>query len=100
MQTVMTTNNGYDSILLVDDNDRVLSAWIMDTQTLRAYLADGAEANGWHEGEWPRGFDPSDDDNGDIADELRTISAYGVECGRNGQIADEGRRDFWCRDAA
>jgi hypothetical protein len=99
MQTVMTSNNGYDSILLVDDNNVVLSAWTADKETVDAYLKDGANASEWHTGEWPRGFNPDvdeDSNNPSFSDDLRTIDAYGVEVGRDGQMSDE-RREFWVR---
>jgi hypothetical protein len=95
MQTVITTNNAYDSILLVDDAGRVVSAWQADKAVINDYLRDGSAPDTWQVGEWPRGFDPDSPDNAAIAGELRTIEAYGQECGRNGVILDNHRREFW-----
>ena len=85
MQTVMTTNNAYDAILLVDSNDVVKSAWTADSGVIANYLADGANAANWDEGSFT-GF----------ADECATIADYGTECGRNGVISPE-RLAFWGR---
>ena len=89
--TVMTTNNGYDTILLVDENDRVISAWQADKQTVAEYAASAGKADEWHENEWSTFRDPAMSEN---EDELRTIGAYGEEIGRNGAMSDE-RREFW-----
>lgn len=79
MQTVMTTNNGYDSILIVDANDKVLSQWTATKETILDYLRDGQDAAKW-------------DANGPDCTE---ISDYGTECGRDGVIDDESRAEFW-----
>ena len=95
MTTVLTTNNGYDTILLVDDSDVVLSRWDVTPETLADYLKDGARGDDWHAGEWPSGFNPDVAEEEWAAEELRTIAAYGRECGRGGVIADKDRREFW-----
>ena len=91
---VMTSNNAYDSILLVDGSDRVLSAWTADSQLVHDYAhipaEDWKECGQW----WPEGFDPDSADNSEIADKLRTIAAYGDEVGRDGGMSDQ-RREFW-----
>lgn len=86
MQSVMTTNNGYDSILLVDSNGTVLSAWTATPDVIACYLRDGAVADGWETGVYS-GF----------PELCESISDYGTECGRNDVIADEHRREFWTR---
>ncbi len=97
MQTVITTNNAYDTILLIDENEQVVSRWDVDTETLADYIATGANANDWNTGEWPSGFAPEEADTEEQIEELRTIAAYGEEYGRNGQILSEERREFWGR---
>lgn len=92
MQTVMTSNNAYDSILLVNSNDVVLSAWIADRQLIHDYSHIPAED--WEINQWPMGFDPAQQDEEELASELLTISAYGDEIGRNGEMSDS-RREFW-----
>ena len=94
MRTVVTTNNGYDSILLVDDNDKVVSAWGAEKATLEAFVRD-TDAAEWNEGEWHTFGDPTGEE---IEDELRTIAAFGEECGRDGVIASDERKRFWFRD--
>jgi hypothetical protein len=78
MQTVMTTNNAYDSILLVDD-DKVIGAWTATPEIVNTYLRDGANAAEWS-ATWP--------DRTEVAD-------YGTEIGRDGCIDDASRRSFW-----
>lgn len=95
MQTVMTSNNAYDCVLLVDDADCVVSRWDADRDVITAYLQDGDNPEGWHIGEWPRGFDPEMQADEAIAADLRTIAAYGEVVGRNGKIDDGERRQFW-----
>jgi sensor domain CHASE-containing protein len=95
MQTIMTTNNGHDCVLLVDDKGVVLSCWVVDPQVLAAYLRDGANPSTWETDRWPSGFDPEMEQNEAVVAELRTISAYGNEVGRNGRIEDAERRQFW-----
>jgi hypothetical protein len=95
MTTVMTSNNAYDCVLLIDANDMVLSCWHVDSEVLASYLRDGAKADDWHVGEWPTGFDPEMEEDESVAAELRTIFAYGNEVGRNGRIEDAERRQFW-----
>jgi hypothetical protein len=79
--TVITTNNAYDSILLVNHRDEVIGAWQAEPKTITAYLRTGSDAAHW-EANWPG--------------ETR-ISEYGEECGRNGVILDNSRREFWNR---
>lgn len=79
MQTVLTTNNAYDSILLVNDDDEVIGAWQAEPKTINDYLKNGSEAANWS---------PT------FPDEKR-ISDYGIEIGRNGVILDDFRREFW-----
>jgi len=43
MQNVFTTNPHFDSILLVDDDDRVLSVWHVDALMVRFYLENGMD---------------------------------------------------------
>lgn len=93
--TVMTTNNGYDTILLVDSNDHVLSAWMATPETVESYVSTGEQGNEWEPGQFAGFTDPSGEDN---EDELRTVAAYGTECGRNGLISDERRKAFWIRE--
>jgi hypothetical protein len=88
----MATNNAYDSILLVGENDMVLSAWTADKQTIYDFIRDGKNADNWNAGEWSTFSNPAGEEN---EDELRTIAAYGDECGRDGVIADSRRREFW-----
>ena len=95
MQTVMTSNNAYDCILLVDDNDAVVSRWDVDRAVLASYLQDGANADEWETGVWPTGFAPDDQDTEEAQAELKTIAAYGGEVGRNGKIEYAERREFW-----
>ena len=95
MQTVMTSNNAYDCILLVDDNDLVVSRWDVTPDTLKSYLKDGASADEWETGQWPTGFAPDEQTTDEDATELTTIAGYGKEVGRNGKIEDESRREFW-----
>ena len=91
MQTVMTSNNAYDSILLVDSNDVVLSAWTADRQLVHDY--NHIPSEDWEINQWPMGFDPEQQDD-DLAGQLRTIAAYGDEIGRDGVMSDS-RREFW-----
>lgn len=95
MQTVMTTNNAYDMILLIDSNNSVLSAWTATSDTVGDFLRDGKFADMWDTGQWPNGFDPDMQGDETVARELRTIDCYGTEVGRNGQIDIEERRIFW-----
>lgn len=92
MQTVLTSNNAYDSVLLVDFADVVLSAWTADRQLMHDYSHIPAED--WEIDQWPLGFNPHHSENESIAEELLTISAYGEEIGRDGEISVE-RREFW-----
>ncbi|MDE2101397.1 MAG: hypothetical protein KGL39_29385 [Patescibacteria group bacterium] len=80
MHTVMTTNDGYDSILLVDANDVVVGAWSsVSDDDVRAYVRDGHVADNWA-----------------VTHPAHTaIADYGVECGRDGEITDESRARFW-----
>ena len=95
MQTVLTTNNAYDTLLLVDESGAVVSRWAVTAETLVNYIADGARANDWHIGEWPAGFSPDEAEAEEAQSELRTIAAYGKEYGRNGNIDSAERREFW-----
>lgn len=95
MQTVIVTNNAYDTILLVDENDVVRSRWDATKQLVLGYVANGANASDWNTDEWPAGFAPSEQDTEEDAAELLTIAAYGQEYGRNGRIDNEERRNFW-----
>jgi hypothetical protein len=79
MQTVMTTNGGFDSILVVDENDKVVSEWTATKDVVLDYLRDGQDADEW-------------DTN---APEYTEISDYGTEVGRDGVIDDESRARFW-----
>lgn len=80
MQTVIVTNNGYDSVLLVDDKDTVVGAWSPATKSnVLDYLRDGDAAGDW-------------DANGP---DCTSIEDYGTEYGRNGVIDDESRAEFW-----
>jgi hypothetical protein len=92
MTLVMTHNGGYDSILLVDSNDVVRSAFRADEQTLAEYTR--IPADNWEINQWPYDFDPAQQDDEDLAAALLTIEAYGEEVGRNGSMSDE-RREFW-----
>ena len=93
MHTVMATNNAYDSILLVDDAERVVSAWPAGRNIVEDFLTD-TDASDWNTGEFPGFANPADEDN---EDELRTIAAYGEECGRDGIITSDERKQFWLR---
>jgi hypothetical protein len=95
LQTVIATNNAYDTILLVDDNDRVVSRWQADEQTVADYVQSGADADNWESGEWPQGFAPHEADSDEDAEKLRTIAEYGTEYGRNGEIDSKERIEFW-----
>ena len=83
MQTVFTTNNGYDAILLVDGSDTVVSAWPVTDANLANYLRDGANVDDWEVGHW-EGFD---------GDEI-AIGDYGDEAGRNGTLSAK-RGEFY-----
>lgn len=93
VQTVFVTNNAYDTILLVDGNDRVLSAWVVTPLVAMDYVwaEDGADA--WISGYWSPEFGIRDGEP--VSEELHTIAAYGEECGRDGRIDDPARREFW-----
>lgn len=95
MHTVLVTNNAYDSILLVDASDAVMSCWTATPQNVFTYLVEGASPNDWEMGEFPTGFAPEDAATPEDAAALRTIATYGTECGRNGQIDSQERRQFW-----
>jgi hypothetical protein len=95
MQTVITTNNAYDTILLIDENEQVVSRWDADKQTVADYVRHGANADDWAVGEWPNGFAPDQQDTEEAEAELRTVAAYGEEYGRNGKIDNAERREFW-----
>lgn len=95
MQTVIVTNNGYDTVLLVDGNDQVVSRWDATPSILADYVRDGANAADWNTGEFPGGFAPEEQDTEEEEAELRTIAVYGTEYGRNGQIDSQERREFW-----
>jgi hypothetical protein len=92
MHTVMTTSNGFDTILLVDDQDRVVSAWMATKDSVSNYIND-TDASEWEIGQFDGFADPTGEDN---EDDLRTVAAYGVEVGRNGMIPED-RRQFWVR---
>jgi hypothetical protein len=94
MHTVITKNNAYDTILLVDDNDTVLSRWDVEPVTLRDYISI-TDASEWEAGFWPAGFAPEQQDTEEAQNEMRTIAAYGEEYGRDGKINDDERAEFW-----
>ena len=93
--TVMATNTDFDSILVVDDDDRVLSAWQADNQMIRTFLEIGAYAERWQTGVWPPGFTPDRYKDREYAQKLRAIVGYGVECGRDGEITEDYRYQLW-----
>ena len=95
MQTVIVTNNGYDTVLLIDESDKVLSAWTATKDVVLDYLRDGDEAEDWNTDQWPTGFDPELQTDEQLASELRVVATYGAEYGRNGVIDDEARAEFW-----
>lgn len=100
MTTVMTTDNAGDYVLLVDNDGQVVSRWNVDPEVLASYLKDGANANQWEKNEWPSVlFDPEMQDDDKVAAELRTIEAYGVVVGNNGEITDSARRQYWGLEA-
>lgn len=87
MQTVLTTNNGYDTVLLIDDDNLVVSAWMVDGadgDVIQSYLTDGAESEKWHVGQWG-GFDGL----------AARIDDYGDEAGRNGLITHRKRAEYY-----
>ena len=90
MQTVMTHNNGYDAVLLVDDEDTVVSAWLADEKVIEAYVRD-TDADLWEVGvdDFSDDFSLEDDDGNPCE-----ISDYGTEVGRDGEMTEE-RRVFW-----
>jgi hypothetical protein len=88
----MTTNNACDYILLVDDEDTVVSAWQADEGIVQYYLSS-TDAQKWWSGKWPEGLDPRDAPNEDA--DLDMISAYGEEVGRDGRIEDARRAEAW-----
>lgn len=83
MKTVMTHNNGYDSILLVRNDGTVASEWQADRRIVADYLRDDAHPDLW-------------DDQGGVEIDGRpaTPDDYGVMVGENGSLAEE-RREFW-----
>lgn len=81
---VFVSNEGYDSILLIDNQDRVLSRWDATPDTVRDYLRDGSKPGCWE-----------DQRN----DEGLTVDDFGGEVvGENGSL-NADRRRFWLRDA-
>jgi len=88
--TIMTHNNGYDMILLVNDDDDVVSAWEATDEVMRNYTTD-TDADLWETGV---GSDGLDDDG--CPTMFYAISDYGDEVGRDGEMTVE-RRAFWFR---
>ena len=84
MHTVMTHNNGYDAILLVNDDDEVVSAWAATRETVQDYIYTGNRPEAW------------ESNCGDLHDEMMTeIDDYGTEVGRNGNVDSDERREYW-----
>lgn len=83
MQTVFVHSNGYDSVLLVDDVDTVVSAWSPATKQDVINYLDDLNVDDWAVGSF-----------GDPALEGLGIEAYGSEMGRDGELP-EHRREFW-----
>lgn len=72
MHTVITTNNAYDTILLVDENDRVVSKWEATPENIASYI-NATDATDW--------------DAGHMApDDATDIASYGEEVGRDGDL--------------
>lgn len=94
MHTVMTHNNGFDSILLVDLNGAVVSAWTADRETITNYVNDKADVQDWPVGSWPLGSHPDVDYDEATSAIMRTVAGYGDECGRDGEMTDE-RKVFY-----
>ncbi len=93
VHTVFVTNNAYDTILLVDGNDRVLSAWLANRVVIVSYISTGCDGYIFTPGYWSPEFDVRSEE--DISDDLRIIASYGREAGRDGVINDDSRREFW-----
>lgn len=89
MHTVMVTNSAFDSILLVNDRDEVVSAWEADERVIADYLRHGDRADKWERGQWPAGTYA----NG--GEPCIRIEDYGEECGRDGEIESASRRAYW-----
>lgn len=98
MQTVLTSNGSRTTLLLVDENEVVLSGWLVDDALMRQYIHAGGMPDIWHAGKWDFGFDPEADRETDAASPSRSISDYGREVGRNGIITDPQERTFWERE--
>lgn len=79
MQVIMTTTNAYDSILLIDDDGQVVSRWIATPEVVADYLANGGDPMMW---------DVQHLDDVSVEDCGETV-------GRDGQIDDDGRRQYW-----
>lgn len=77
MHTIMTTNNAYDMILLVNNENLVVGAWNADKKTVADFFT--VKADGWNEN-YP---------------EHDQIADYGIECGRDGVISDPRRAEIW-----
>jgi len=81
---VFVHNGGYDSVLLVDADGRVLSRWDVTPKVAQDYLREGSKPELW-------------DDQGN--DEDLTIADFGEIVGENGNLSNE-RREFWLRGEA
>ena len=92
MKLVMTTNNAYDTVLLIDKG-KIVSTWrVGQASVLEDYLNTGHRPNDWDVQE-PSGIRlPTE-----RGERLARIVDYGDACGVNGAIYDERRREFWIR---
>ena len=89
MKTLMTTNNAYDTILLIDDSeglDTIVSQWTADIDVIENYLGSALTADNWD----------VQDSSGLKADDgsLFRIHDFGRVCGEFGRM-DEDRRAVW-----
>ena len=87
MQTLIVTNNAFDSVLLLNDAGLIVSQWTVEPSVFADYLRDGANADEWDVQE-PAGYE-------DQYGNPLTIEACGTEYGRNGSIESEERRRAW-----
>jgi hypothetical protein len=88
MTLAMTSNNAYDTIILIDGN-RIVSRWDATPESVREYMT-ATNASDW---------DVQDVDGlkGDDGETPLTVSDFGREIGRDGKITDAERLEFWTR---
>jgi len=82
---VMTTADNGDAVLLVDENDNVLSAWRCNAMLVDDYMRCAYELSYWEHSHFKT----------PIGKPGMPIEAYGRVIGHDGVIDDEPRKRYW-----